>query len=228
MSLYSFRLLLLGLCVATLSACMEWNADESALTARTAPPQAGPDCASCHAYPLTDRNHKFHLIEEGSGNRDLNGKITCLDCHSKAIQFQAVTLFDTLFEDTVTGEVGGTLDHPNPLDTNSEGRVIRTLSLVRVDTLNQHHPLLMPPRPGTPAKFQEYVTSLAHLNDRVDVDFDIRNSDTARFHGQFASYNPTQESCSAVACHPLPDKPFSFGSIAKGLPELPVPEGQNP
>jgi hypothetical protein len=63
------------------------------------------------------------------------------------------------------------------------------------------------------------MTALAHMNRKVDVLFDARNSDSARFNGERASFNPKQETCSAVACHPG-DKPYSFGSVAKGLPEL--------
>jgi hypothetical protein len=209
-----------------LSGCGDWKMDSSELNARTAAPAMGPDCAGCHAYPLTDRNHKFHLAETEPDNK-LNGPITCLDCHAKSIRFQVVTLFDSTYEDTLTGERAHTIVHPNPLDTNSEGRIIRNLAFIRVDTLIQHHPRPAPARAGDVPQFQEYLTSLAHLNDHVDVEFEARDSDTGRFQGQTASFNPKQESCSAVACHPV-DTPYSFGSIAKGLPALPPVEPENP
>jgi len=203
-----------------LSACGEWKTDASALTARTAMPAPGPDCASCHAYPLTDRNHAYHLDSAG-GNKDLNGEITCLDCHSQSIRFQAVTVIDSIYQDTVTLEKFRTSSHPNPGDTTDGGKVIRSLFLFGVETLPQHHPLLMPARPGALPRFQEYMTTLAHLNHVVDVKFDSRNSDPAAFGGDSATYNPTQESCSAVACHPgSGPKVYSWGSKAKGLPEL--------
>jgi hypothetical protein len=78
----------------------------------------------------------------------------------------------------------------------------------------------MPDRPGAFPDFQEYVTSLAHMNGKVDVAFDPRNSDTAKFNGNSASWNPKQETCSAVACHPGPSAVYSFGSKAKNLPEI--------
>ncbi|HLP43054.1 MAG TPA: hypothetical protein VK465_16220, partial [Fibrobacteria bacterium] len=42
-----------------LGGCLE----KDELTARSAAVTAapGPDCASCHAYPLHDLNHSFHL-----------------------------------------------------------------------------------------------------------------------------------------------------------------------
>ncbi len=210
---------------ALLMGCGDWKADSSALTARTATPAVGMDCAGCHAYPLTDRNHDYHLKDAGA-NRDLNGEITCLDCHSLSIQFQALTLFDSIYQDT-SGEKWGTLSHPNADGKTTDGKIIRSLAFLGVDTLHQHHPRPMPARPGPAPKFQEYMTTLAHLNNTVDVKFDSRNSDPARFGGDSASYNPTQESCSAVACHPGP-KVYSWGSVAKGLPELKDKNGGSP
>lgn len=210
---------------ALLLACGDWKTDPASLTARTAAPAKGPDCASCHGYPLMDRNHQYHLFEAG-GNRELNGAITCFDCHSQAIQFRDVVLFDTVYEEP-SGERWRTQSHPNPGDTTSSGLVIRSLLLVRVESLPQQHPLPMPARPGSVPAFQEYITTLAHMNGRVDVHFAGRNSRPFLFEGQSASFNPTQETCSAVACHPNPGA-YSFGSKAKGLPALNVDEVAEP
>lgn len=202
-----------------LSSCDKLDGDPAELTARSAAPAAAPDCASCHGYPLQDLNHDYHLFRAG-GNRDLNGDITCLDCHSRSLHAVAVVLFDTLYE-TPEGEKYGTVDFPNANDT-TKGKpsfVIRSLPLVEIDTLHRNRPVPLGARPGSKPLFQEYVTALAHMNRVVDVDFDSRNSDTLRFRGQKAAYNPAQETCSAVACHPG-NKPYSFGSVAKGLPEL--------
>jgi hypothetical protein len=206
-----------GLGLVLVMGCGEWKAENAELTARTAEPVAGMDCATCHAYPLTDRNHDYHLFKAGS-NKDLNGEITCLDCHSLSLQSQAVVLFDSIYEDT-TGEKWRTLAHPNPGATTKSGRVIRSMDFFGVDTLHQNHPLPAWPRPGPAPKFQEYLTTLAHLNHKIDVQFDARNSKPAEFEGDSARYNPTLETCSAVACHPGP-KAYSWGSVAKGLPEL--------
>jgi hypothetical protein len=215
------RILLLGAGLSWLAACGEFKADTAVLTARSAAPMEGLDCAACHGYPLKDPNHDYHLFE-AVGDRDLNGRITCLDCHSQSLRSAAVVLFDSLYE-TPEGEKYGTVENPNPGDTTTvkggPNFVIRSLPLVGIDTLRQNHPVAAPARSGAKPAFQEYLTALAHLNQKVDVVFDPRMSDTVRFPGERASYNPKQETCSAVACHPG-DKPYSFGSVAKNLPVL--------
>ena len=215
----TLRILLLGAGLTWLAACGEFKADTAVLTARSAAPSEGLDCAACHGYPLKDLNHDYHLFE-AVGNRDLNGAITCLDCHSQSLRSASVVLFDSLYE-TPEGEKYGTVDNPNPGDTTkgSPSFVIRSLPLFRVDTLPQNHPVAAPARPGAKPAYREYLTALAHMNQKVDVIFDPRMSDTVRFPGERASYNPKQETCSAVACHPG-DKPYSFGSVAKNLPVL--------
>ncbi|MDB5051239.1 MAG: hypothetical protein JWO30_4310 [Fibrobacteres bacterium] len=219
------RILAVSFGLFALTGCGQWKVDSSELTARSASTGAGPDCAGCHAYPLMDRNHDYHL-NKTAVNQELNGKITCMDCHSQSIRFHAITAFDSVYEDT-TGERWGTLAHPGPGDTTAGGTVIRSMVFVRVDTLPQHQPIPMEDRPGAAPKFQEYITGLAHMNNKVDVVFDSRNSRPDEFEGDSASYNPTQETCSAVACHPGP-KIYSWGSVAKGLPELKDKDPGNP
>jgi hypothetical protein len=181
------------------------------------------DCAACHGYPLKDLNHDYHLFE-AVGSKYLNGKITCLDCHAQSIRSVSLVLLDSLFEKP-DGEMHRTLENPDPAARTpaSAGDTvtyrIRSLPLFQIDTLRQNHPVAAPARNGAKPAFQEYLTGLAHMNQKVDVVFDPRMSDTARFLGQPASYNPKQESCSAIACHPG-NKPYSFGSVAKGLPIL--------
>jgi hypothetical protein len=222
---FASRLLPYLIGAAGLVACGELNPDTAALTARSAAPAAGSDCAACHGYPLKDKNHDYHLFEAG-GNIQLNGAITCVDCHSQSIRYTEATLYDTVYEDT-TGEQWRTLDKPGPLDTTRGGTVIRTLALLMVDTLHRHIGVPSPARPGPAPAFQEYLTALAHMNQAVDVRFDSKNSNPARFNGDSASYNPSRETCSAVACHPG-NKPYSFGSVAKGLPELKDLEEEEP
>lgn len=202
-----------------LAACGQWKADSSELTARETAPAQGMACDACHGYPLKDRNHDFHLTKADVSQLP-NGRITCLDCHSRSIRSEQVVLIDSLFRDTITAEGARTLDNPDPLARNSEGRIIRTQELAEIDTLHQTHPVVQPGRPITETGFHEYVTTLAHLNGTVDVAFHPRDSDPAKFDGDTAVYNPKQETCSAVACHPTVPKAFSFGSLAKGLPEL--------
>jgi hypothetical protein len=212
-----------GLAMLWLTGCGEFKADTAVLTARSASPMEGLDCAACHGYPLKDLNHDYHL-NDAVGNRDLNGKITCLDCHSQSLRSVALVLLDSVFEKP-DGEQWKTLENPDPAARTTPSLPdtvtyhIRSLPLVDVDTLRQNHPVAAPGRAGAKPAFQEFLTALAHMNDKVDVVFDPRISDTARFKGEPASYNPKQETCSAVACHPG-EKPYSFGSVAKGLPIL--------
>lgn len=201
------------------SACREPGAAPESLTGRTASPAQGFACDACHAYPLADRNHDYHLTT-ASGNRLLNGPITCLDCHSRSIRGQAAVSFDSVYQDTATGEKSFTSLHPDATDRNSEGRIIRGLTLIQVDTLRQNHPIAQPDRPGARPLFREYVTAMAHLNGTVDVAFDPRNSDPARFLGDTARFDPRQETCSAVACHPGGDD-YRWDAPRKGLPRLP-------
>jgi hypothetical protein len=131
-----------------------------------------------------------------------------------------VVYFDTVYQDTATGENSFTSIHPGATDRNSEGRIIRSLTLIQVDTLRQNHPIAQPDRPGARPLFREYVTALAHLNGSVDVAFDPRNSDPALYGGDSARFDPQKETCSAVACHPG-GLDYRWAAPNKGLPRLP-------
>ncbi len=203
----------------TLIACENWIIDSDSLVSENPTFSQGMGCNTCHAYPLTDRNHNYHLTT-ASGNRLLNGPITCLDCHTRSLRSQTVISFDSIYQDTATGEKSFTSLHPGATDRNSEGSIIRSLTLIQVDTLRQNHPIAQPERSGARPLFQEYVTSLAHLNGSVDVAFNPRNSDPAQFGGDSASFNPVQETCSAVACHPG-GKDYRWFAPQKGLSRLP-------
>ena len=209
---------LIYLCILFTS-CDEFRLEPLILTSNGFASNQSLACDACHAYPLTDRNHDYHLTTAGS-NRLLNGRITCLDCHTRSIRSQTVVFFDSLYQDTATGEKSYTSLHSDATDKNSEGRIIRNLTLIQVDTLRQNHPVAQPERPGARPLFQEYVTSLAHLNGSVDVAFDPRDSDPARYGGDSANFDPRQETCSAVACHPG-GKDYRWAAPHKGLPALP-------
>ncbi|MBW8888967.1 MAG: hypothetical protein JF616_14530 [Fibrobacteres bacterium] len=207
----------IGFCLL-ITACGDWNAAPAALTARTGPSPQGMACDACHAYPLTDRNHDYHLTT-ASANRLLNGRITCLDCHTRSIRSEMVIVIDTVFQDT-DGSKYFSSQHPHSGDITPAGTPIRSLSLLRVDSLHQNHPIAQTERPGAHPLFEEYVTTLAHLNGTVDVAFDPRNSDPAQYGGDSASFNPESETCSAVACHPG-GKDYRWAAPHKGLPALP-------
>lgn len=183
--------IILACCAGLLGAC-RWEADPRDLTAETAAAQPGPDCASCHAYVGIDDPHDFHMNEIGRDHAD-NSPITCLDCHATAIASAITPLLDSIFVDTY-GDTISLLN--NPYDPDIHG-----YPMVRVDTLRRQLPISMPGKPGISPPYQEYVTSLAHLNNTLDVAFDLRSSDTARFSGSSARYNPKDLTCSAVACH---------------------------
>lgn len=163
------------------------------LTSVSKSAQSGPDCASCHAYPLRDTNHVFHLFKTDSSITN-NRPITCLHCHNTSIRGR-----DTAFQDSVFLDSNG-------IEFNSLGYPdipeIRELPLARVETLVRNRPIAMPPRPGPEPEIREWMTSLAHMNGVVDVVFDTSSIDTSRFHGASAAFNPKEATCSAMACHP--------------------------
>jgi hypothetical protein len=216
--LYFSLLAIACFALALLTACGDLQSAPGALTARTAAPPRSMACDACHAYPLKDRNHDYHLFIAGA-TRELNGRITCLDCHTLSIRGEAVIVIDTVFQDT-DGSRYFTSQHPRASDTTAQGAIIRSLALTGVDTLRQNHPVPQPDRPGAHPLFQEYVTSLAHLNGTVDVAFDPKNSAPARYGGDSASFHPESETCSAVACHPG-GKDYRWAAPHKGLPALP-------
>lgn len=198
-----------------LGGCLE----KDELTARSAAVTAspGPDCASCHGYPLRDTNHLFHLFAAGP-MKTVNGSITCLDCHATSLASRPFSVIDSIFVDSLGNEMS-TYDSP---------RLARdSLRFVRVDTVHHDRPVRASDRPGRVNELVEYVTSLAHMNGKVDVVFHPRVSDTVgKWPGRKAEFNPVRETCSAVACHPGSANDASssphwrFAAPSKGLPEL--------
>src|SRR5687768_119969 len=97
--LYPF-LARLGLILAVgfLSACSRMDADE--LTARATAPQAGANCSSCHAYPLKDTHHTYHLFLTDS-SRTENGAVSCMHCHRNSVVTRRVKVPDSIFVDSL-------------------------------------------------------------------------------------------------------------------------------
>lgn len=190
------------------------------LTARSATAARNPDCASCHAYPLEDENHHFHLFHTVP-NKEINGPITCMDCHATSMARRPFTLLDSIYADSL-GNEWSSADYAAdttqpPLADSIRGR----LTFVRVDTLRQERPVPVPERDGRLPELTEYMTSLAHMNGVVDVVFHPRVTDTAKFPGMRAEFNRPRETCSAVACHPRGESPhWRFAAPSKGLEEL--------
>lgn len=202
-----------------LMACGDWKQDPAALTARGAP-AAGIGCAACHNYPPQDSNHLYHLNVAG-GNKYANGPITCMDCHRASLRWREVAVLDTLFisPDTNDPNPYSSVDWPVRSAADSFAIAMRQWKINTVNTLHWNRPIPQVGRPARADGLVEYMTGLAHLNGDVDIVFDPKYSDPDRFAGQSAAYNPTQETCSAVACHPT-DGPYRFAAPHKGLPGL--------
>ena len=194
--------------------------DSAALTARTAVPATGMGCVACHAYPPDDSNHLYHLGRDIADKR-INGLITCLDCHNQSLAAREEVMNDTFYHDPdpasrFPGDYS-TVDFPVTGTVNPPPLLIRSWHLDSVIIRRQRHPLQQPGRAPTGTGLAEFMTGLAHLNDSIDVVFDPNVSDTARFLGARAAYNPREETCSAVACH-QDAIAYRFASKAKGLP----------
>lgn len=202
--------------VGLLAACSQFESGE--LTARSAGPQSGVNCSSCHSLSLKDSNHVFHLFETGADWR-YNGPITCYDCHAHSIVHRPVSVLDTIFfapGDTLNE--WRTLDYPVTPGAPSLADTIRaTYTLARVETLVRDLPVPAAPRPGPPPPdgLAEWITGKSHLNGIVDVHFPPNLNDPA---SGAAVFSPEQETCSSVACHPSPEKPWRFANPLKGLP----------
>lgn len=193
-----------------LSSCLG-TVDSAELTRTSDGPATAVSCSACHAYVLQDPDHSFHLVNAGLYVKKVNGSITCLDCHRNSIQSAREVLADSIFQES-NGSLSSSLDQPAPI-------WIRTGTFLRVDTVIQNHPI--PSGRASPADggLQEWMTGMAHLNGRVDVDFDSAVSDTARFNGSRARYDPRMETCSAVSCHPRSGD-YRFQACSKNLPGL--------
>jgi hypothetical protein len=201
----------------TLESCKLQNPD---LTATSQVAQSGPNCASCHAYPLLDTNHIYHLITEPGTNIRNDEPITCLHCHNRSIAGRDTTFLDSIFVDTL-GIQFSSLVYPDIVEFRHA-----PYRIGRVENVVRFRPIGAPLRPGRQPELREWMTSLAHMNGKVDVDFNKTSIDTARFKGEAANYNPDELTCSAVACHPNPGK-YRWPAPSRGLPTLtgdvPVP-----
>jgi hypothetical protein len=116
---------------------------------------------------------------------------------------------DSIFVDSTGSQYHG-LDFPDDVE-------LRTFPLVRVETLVVRRALPAPIRSGSLPAMREWMTGLAHMNGTVDVVFNSTSHDTAKFHGQRATYNPEAQTCSAVDCHP------NHGTYRWSIPSLGLP-----
>lgn len=186
------------------------TADKTELVQTTLAPQSAPNCASCHAYPPRDTNHVYHLFDVEGGITN-NRPITCLHCHNKSMLGKDIAFIDSIFLDP-NGNEFHALDFPDIPE-------IRNYPLLRLDTLVQNRPVELASSTGSPLALAEWMTGHAHMNGKVDVDFDKTSIDTARFQGQSAFFHPEKLTCSAMACHPSSGD-YRWAIPSKGLPIL--------
>ena len=198
------------LAASIFSACIR-TMNPAELTQTMAGPAVAMDCSACHPYPLQDRNHQEHGVSSPLFVQKVNGPVTCLDCHRGSLLSITAVVQDSIYRDS-----NGTLwsASENPDDVR-----IRAMALLRVDRYVQHHPI--PSSRAVPIAYgyQEWLTGMAHLNGKVDVEFDSAVTDTARFHGAKAEYDPEMQTCSAVSCHPRSGS-YRFSACSKSLPEM--------
>ncbi len=193
-------------------------------------PLIGPNCASCHQYPLTDVHHIYHLVSnnvnsDNLGRPQLNGYTTCMDCHFNSIRhfsyFHYDTVWvdvngDTLYQHTSPTDRIGAIHayhryHPLPygvFDT-TQGEALAD----SIDTL-----IVQKSRVG---KLVEWMTSTAHDNGQIDVIFAPNDVDA---DSVVAAFHPKDLSCSTIACHNAPDV-YRWANASMGLSQCPSVDG---
>ena len=192
-------------------ACGEWSLEHEELVARSAAPQKGPNCASCHFYPPPDANHVFHFGYALPGRA--NGTVSCRDCHSRSLLGQAVKARDSIF---VSVDSAGNVREWSGL-TYPDQDFIRSWPLARVDTLTRVRPIEQEGSTAEAGFLRQWLTGPAHLNGAVDVEFDSLISDPLRFGGLTAEFHPGPQTCSAVNCHKGAGD-YQWAAPSKALP----------
>jgi hypothetical protein len=225
--------------LALLGACdpvPKLAADPAVLTASTpGSVPAAPDCASCHAYPLHDVNHQYHLISanvnrNNLGQPELNNVTTCLDCHYNSIRAFRFTHADTVWGDSTGQEL---FQHTSPSDivlktTTYQGW--RPLPDFAVDTARGRFlaadidSLIF--RYARGGKMVQWRTGRAHDNGTVDVAF--APNDVTSPESLATAYKPRDLSCSAITCHNTRAATYRFMSPALGLSNCPSLDGNDP
>lgn len=241
----SFRLAAVPGAVAVVSAMLcalcacdpvpKLSPDAVALTASTpgAVPEA-PDCASCHAYPLHDVNHQYHLISanvnrNNLGQPELNNVTTCMDCHFNSIQSFTFTHSDTVWGDADSNEVFQHSPGDIVLRTTT-WRGWRPLPAFPVDTTRGRFLaeeidslIFQYARAG---KHMQWRTGPAHNNGVVDVAFAPNDVDPP--DSLATAYKPRDLSCSAMTCHNTRSATYRFMDPVKGFSNCPSLDGNDP
>jgi hypothetical protein len=208
--------------------------DNTALTARAPGTVPGaPDCASCHAYPLHDINHQYHLISANVNQNNLtfpqlNNVTTCMDCHFNSIQHFTFLHSDTTWFDSNGIEVFQHTDKDTAHVTTYQGW--RPLPQFPVDTtrgrfLAQEIDSLIFRYARIP-KHVPWRTGPLHDNGVVDVA--LAPNDVTSPASLATAYRPRDFSCSDVACHNRPAATYRFMDPSRGLSNCPSLLGNDP
>jgi hypothetical protein len=190
------------------------DASLSARDATTLP--AGPDCASCHKYPLRDINHYYHLtLANEPDQTGLTHPTTCLDCH-----------FNSLMHYGFPAPQGSRY---RPLPTLMAADTSRGAELAaEIDTLIRSY--------ARARKQVPWRTFRAHLNGAVDVA--LAPDDVSAPSDPSSAYRPRDYSCSSINCHKEPAATYRWAtpgftncpSLHKDDPtcgEVPAPASAN-
>ena len=208
--------------------------DNATLMARAPGTMPGsPDCASCHAYPLHDINHQYHLISANVNQNNLtfpqlNNVTTCMDCHFNSIQHFTFLHNDTTWFDSNGIEVFQHTDKDTAHVTVWRGW--RPLPQFPVDTtrgrfLAQENDSLIFRYARIP-KHVPWRTGPLHDNGVVDVA--LAPNDVTSPDSLATAYKPRDFSCSAVACHNRPAATYRFMDPSRGLSNCPSLLGNDP
>lgn len=191
----------------------------------------GPDCASCHGYPLNDVMHNYHLraLNPRSGMQAIfpyerkNGIIVCMDCHFGSVAHRSYTWYDTLWG-------------VDPDLRNSADRLPGD-PIYRIDSIPGFLPLpagLSGP-PATSDRVNalmdsaadigsvvSWLTSYRHMDGEIDIEFSPNIVlDTSL---SLKAYRPRDMSCSSIECHNAPKKTYRWASKGLGIAGCPTLE----
>lgn len=210
------------------------DASLTASTASAAPP-GGPDCASCHSYPLHDVNHNYHLMSanvnrNNLGQPELNNVTTCLDCHYNSIRHFSYFHSDTSWTDAAGEDI---MQHTQPTD-----------KIKAIVTWQGFRPLGYGPADTARGRFLaadidsmifqyarvgemvQWRTGRMHDNGAVDVAFPP--NDVTSPESLATAYKPKDLSCSAITCHNTRAATYRWMSPRLGLSNCPSLTGDDP
>lgn len=198
-------------------------------------PPAGPECSSCHSYPLHDGNHNYHLISanvnrNNLGQPGLNNVTTCLDCHFNSIKHFSYVHSDTFWTNAAGVDI---MQHTEPTDKIKEIQDwpgFRPLGYAGADTTRGRFlaaeidsMIFQYARVG---KMVQWRTARAHDNGIVDVSFPPNDVTSPAVLA--SAYNPKDLSCSAIACHNNRAATYRWMSPRLGLGNCPSLTGDDP